>query len=339
MQLVLDTHGLTLKQRNRSFQVIGKTQQRLISPKQLTSIAITADCLVSTAAIRLAVEHRIPVFLVDRAGQVEGRLWSAHFTGLASLRRAQANWVDDGRWADWIYANIRLKLERQAALLATVGLAADLPPESLLPAEQTIRQWADGLHDQPEGRDGKQLRQILLAAEAQAGRTYWAALSKAVPPAWAFKGRSRRPAQDPFNSALNYWYGMLYQVVENAVFAAGLDPYIGVLHAEEYARPALVFDMIEPFRPWVDALLVGACRDNLLQAHFFEIKDGGFWIGKAGKAWVIPTFNALMDEKMTLNGVQKSRKNHIYAYAGQLAKQIREKDPLLGETPDALQNT
>jgi CRISP-associated protein Cas1 len=39
-----------------------------------------------------------------------------------------------------------------------------------------------------------------------------------------FDGRNRRPATDSFNAALNYAYGMLYNVVEQACFATGLDP-------------------------------------------------------------------------------------------------------------------
>lgn len=335
MQLVLDTHGLALKQRNRSFWIVGKNAQRTISPRKITSIAITTECLVSTAAIRLAVEHRIPIFLVDQAGQVEGRLWSAHFTGLASLRRAQANWVDEGHWAEWIYGVIRLKLERQSTLLRSLGDALTDLTTTGLPAADLIDRLADGLHDQPEGADGKQIRRLLLAAEAQAGRAYWAALGRLAPPPWSFKGRSRRPAQDPFNSALNYWYGMLYQVVENAVFAAGLDPYIGVLHAEEYARPALVFDLIEPFRPWVDALLMEACGSADFKPVYFENRDGGWWAGKEGKAWLIPRFNTFLEEKIELNGALKSRKNHIYADAGALAKRILANYPDLADTPKA----
>lgn len=328
MQLVLDTNGLALRQRNRSFQIIGKKARRVISPRLITSIAITAECMISTAAVRLAVAHRIPIFLVDGAGQVEGRLWSAHFSGLASLRRAQANWVDDGRWVSWIYANIRLKLERQAALLGALGITGQASAAGALPAPDQILRQVDGLNDQPEGKDGRQIRQLLLGAEAQAGRVYWGALASAVPGAWTFQGRSRRPAKDPFNCALNYWYGMLYQVIENAVFAAGLDPYIGVLHAEEYARPALVFDLIEPFRPWVDEMLVRACRDGVLQDRFFEPRDGGWWVSKSGKAWMIPAFNTFLDEITETACVRKNRKNHIYAYAGQLGKTIQAAYPM-----------
>ena len=42
---------------------------------------------------------------------------------------------------------------------------------------------------------------------------------------------------------------MLYAVVEGGLFASGLDPHLGILHADEYNKPTLAFDMIEPFRP------------------------------------------------------------------------------------------
>ncbi|MBW2028434.1 MAG: CRISPR-associated endonuclease Cas1, partial [Deltaproteobacteria bacterium] len=63
-----------------------------------------------------------------------------------------------------------------------------------------------------------------------------------------FDGRSRRPAKNPFNAVLNYCYGMLYGLVEKACILAGLDPYIGFLHADDYNKKSLVFDLIEPFR-------------------------------------------------------------------------------------------
>jgi CRISP-associated protein Cas1 len=328
MQLVLDTHGLVLKQRNRAFEVIGKQASRLISPKQITSIAVTADCLVSTAAIRLAVKHHVPIFLIDNTGQVEGRLWSAHFIGLASLRRSQANWVDEGHWVAWIYQCIAQKLTRQAQVIQEHSHMA-MAILAAIPLKDEIMKPIDGINDAPEAVDGKRIRQLLLSAEAKAAKLYWTALSAALPVEWQFQGRSRRPAQDPFNCTLNYAYGMLYQVVENAVFAAGLDPYIGVLHAEEYARPALVFDLIEPFRPWIDELLLYAFLQQIVKDNFFEQKENGWWMSKAGKAWLIPAFNTWMDEFIILEKVKKSRKNHIYTAAGQLANRIKATYPII----------
>lgn len=66
-----------------------------------------------------------------------------------------------------------------------------------------------------------------------------------------------RASGDALNSALNYGYTVLRSRAINAVVAAGLHPGIGVFH-HGHANPfALADDVIEPFRPAVDAVILG----------------------------------------------------------------------------------
>lgn len=323
MQLVLDTHGLVVKQRKGCFWVIGQKARRLISPERVSSIAVTADCMLSTAAIRLAVERHIPIFFHGETGGVEAKLWSPYFVGLASLRRAQALWLEDG--AHWIPWGIRLAKLKTLRQLEHLRACRKICAVSGLDAG--IGALENALDDLYPGKlpcaDPDLLRQQLLGLEGTAARSYWQALSEATPERWRFEGRSRRPAQDPFNAALNYLYGMLYPVVENAVFAAGLDPYMGMLHAEEYDRPALAFDLIEPFRPWVDALVAALCREDALDITQFEPRDGGWWVGKTAKAVLIPRFNDFLETELAADGETRAVRNHIHAFAGALADDIR----------------
>jgi hypothetical protein len=48
---------------------------------------------------------------------------------------------------------------------------------------------------------------------------------------------------------LNYGYGVLYSLVEKACIYAGLDPFVGFLHTDNYVKKSLVFDLLEPYRP------------------------------------------------------------------------------------------
>ena len=45
-----------------------------------------------------------------------------------------------------------------------------------------------------------------------------------------------------------YAYGVLYGLVEKACIVAGLDPFVGFLHTDNYNKTSLVFHLIEPFR-------------------------------------------------------------------------------------------
>jgi CRISPR-associated protein Cas1 len=56
------------------------------------------------------------------------------------------------------------------------------------------------------------------------------------------------------NGLLNYGYTVLRSMCARAVVAAGLHPSIGVHHANRGNAFALADDLIEPFRPLVDAL-------------------------------------------------------------------------------------
>jgi CRISPR-associated protein Cas1 len=135
-----------------------------------------------------------------------------------------------------------------------------------------------------------------------------------------YKLQHSRPAEDAFNALLNYAYGMLYRVVEAAIFDAGLDPQLGVFHQDSWNKPTLSFDLIEPFRAWVDRMIVDFCLKNSLDLALFEVQE---WrLNRKGRLTVIALFNEYMLQAETPNG--KSRKTEIYMFVHQFAKSIKE---------------
>ena len=84
--------------------------------------------------------------------------------------------------------------------------------------------------------------------EAQAARRYW--------PLLLGEGFRRDRDADGVNALLNYGYTVLRSLCARAVVASGLHPSIGVHHANRTNAFALADDLIEPFRPLVDALAV-----------------------------------------------------------------------------------
>ncbi|HET7929892.1 MAG TPA: type II CRISPR-associated endonuclease Cas1 [Rhodanobacteraceae bacterium] len=81
--------------------------------------------------------------------------------------------------------------------------------------------------------------------EGQAARLYWGQL---------FGKSFRRDRELPgVNAMLNYGYTVLRAIVARRVMAAGLHPGIPLHHANEGNAMRLVDDLMEPFRPLVDA--------------------------------------------------------------------------------------
>jgi CRISP-associated protein Cas1 len=87
-----------------------------------------------------------------------------------------------------------------------------------------------------------------MNVEAQAARRYWPLLM-------GESFRRERDADGP-NALLNYGYTVLRSLVARSIIASGLHPSIGIHHANRSNAFALADDLIEPFRPLVDALTV-----------------------------------------------------------------------------------
>lgn len=322
MQLVLDSKGLQLARQDKLFQVISEGGKRNISPAQLSSIAVHANILIHTAAIRLAVEKEVPILFFDRIGRPKARIWSPHFVGLATLRRQQIQFGEDTAATAWIIDLFGLKTAAQLDNIKYLERQTTRFGAALRKARQGMRKQIRAMDAHRDSFVGS-CRNELMGIEGNVARLYWQNLGQSLPRKYTFLKRSRRPAEDIFNAALNYLYGMLYSVVEAAILATGLDPQMGILHTDEYKKPTLAFDLIEPFRPWLDKLLMEQCFKGKVEAEFFTKNQHGIFLNKKGKAFFIPLFNDFMRTEAEYFSRTATHRNHIYFLAGQLAQRIR----------------
>jgi CRISPR-associated protein Cas1 len=339
MQLILDSKGLKLLRKRGSFLVEppeGQGQARLISPKKLSSIAVTATVWISSDAVRLAIQQEVPILFFDRIGKAEARLWSPYFGSIATLRRQQVRFAESPLATAWIVQLYGLKAEGQVRNLRYLINRREGLAQPLGEAIEAIERQARNLK-KFETKPLADVRPSLLGNEGSAARVYWQALASALPSEYQFQKRSRRPAEDLFNATLNYLYGMLYSVVEGGLFAAGLDPHLGLLHADEYRKPVLAFDLIEPFRPWVDRLLTETCFLQLLESSYVTKNQYGLFLNQEGKAYVIPLFNDWLRSVRRYQGRDSTVRNHIYGLAARLAQRIRTFETGPEALPDELE--
>lgn len=64
------------------------------------------------------------------------------------------------------------------------------------------------------------------------------------------------------NSLLNYGYAILRAILARAIVGTGLLPSLGIHHKNRYNSYCLADDLMEPYRPFVDALVFTYYRDN-----------------------------------------------------------------------------
>ncbi|QSB16761.1 CRISPR-associated endonuclease Cas1 [Natronosporangium hydrolyticum] len=103
-----------------------------------------------------------------------------------------------------------------------------------------------------------------------------------------FSVRTRRPARDPINAALNFCYGLLTADMLRAVVACGLDPHAGFLHSSGRNKPALALDLVEEFRAAVaDSVVTNAFNNGEIRARDFSTVLGTTRLGDRGRRALI----------------------------------------------------
>lgn len=91
--------------------------------------------------------------------------------------------------------------------------------------------------------------------EARAARIYWQTIFG--------KSGFRRHAEDEnINPCLDYGYAVLRATTARALCGAGLQPTLGIHHHNRYNPFCLADDLMEPFRPIVDRVVVSLVRDR-----------------------------------------------------------------------------
>lgn len=73
---------------------------------------------------------------------------------------------------------------------------------------------------------------------------------------------------EPPNNLLNYSYAILRAIVARALVGSGLLPTLGIHHANKYNSYCLADDIMEPYRPYVDKIVLEMVSNG---EDFFEL--------------------------------------------------------------------
>jgi CRISPR-associated protein Cas1 len=112
--------------------------------------------------------------------------------------------------------------------------------------------------------------------------------------------RTRRPARDPLNAALNFGYGLLVADLIRAVIACGLDPHAGFLHSSQRNKPALALDLCEEFRaPVADSVVISAFNNGEIRSRDFSDVTGSTRLRPAGRTALISAYERRVATEFT----------------------------------------
>jgi CRISPR-associated endonuclease Cas1 len=232
------------------------------------------DGFITFAAIKWLHDAGVSLTQLDWDGTV---LLAAAPTGpdRPATRRAQALAAGDATGLAIMREILRCKLTGQARMARLLGSEDTAALIDRLAGE--INETQRGTH--------------ILGIEGAAAAAYWAlwrdipvhfARRDKVPEHWQTFG-FRRPEGSGYphkattvgGALLNYLYGVLAGEMKLALHGVGLDPGIGVFHADKQSRASLAYDAMEAARPYAEAWLLSClAQSRFSKRDFHEEGDG-----------------------------------------------------------------
>lgn len=286
----LDQSGLELRLDGTALKLyLNGDYQRSLPLKLLDRIILQGDVRLSARVLTAVTESGASVVLLSKRNsrRVAVVLGRAH--GDARIRLAQYGLVEDN---DYVLAHarrlVRAKIREQLRFLR--GVLVNRPAlrkpmhDAIAALEARLCSLAHAVS-----------LSTVLGAEGAASAAYFSAYVRLYPESLGFKGRNRRPPKDPVNAVLSLTYTLLHYEAVSICYAAGLDPYVGYLHAPAYGRESLACDLIEPLRPQADAWLLGLFQERVLRPDHFRDDKGACLLGKAGRARFYPAYELFAD--------------------------------------------
>lgn len=326
MQLFINTPGTYLHVKDEMFEVRftkeGKEEKHQIAAHKVSSIVMPRAAALSTDSIHLAMKFNIDIVLVENDGHPIGRFWHSKLGSTTKIRKSQLEASLSSAAVRWTKQWILKKMENQADFIQDLMKHRQTQHDFLKDQSDKIRALAVST-TQLQGEKIGDIADTLRGLEGTAGRIYFETVSAVMHDAYAFQGRSSRPAKDPFNAFLNYAYGILYSRVERALVIAGIDPYLGFLHRDDYNQLSMVYDFIEPYRIHAETAVFRLFSARKINAAHTDSITNGFSLNADGKRLLAEHFVDYLDNQtVRYNGRNLTRMHGMQLDAHQFANTL-----------------
>lgn len=319
-QLIINQRGSSLSVKNGRYCVRSRESVAFVAVHEVKVIHLHSATKLSFEVVQTALAHHTDVLFVDRKGHPIGRLWGNSFGSISTIRKSQLTFSQSGAGVEWIRSILIKKAENQHNVLELLALLSEINIDaSLQKVDRYVERFKTYTHE-----DSSETFASFRGIEGSSSKSYFEGIKQILPQKYRFEKRSQHPALDEFNCLLNYGYGMLYGHCESALIRAGIDPAIGIMHRDEYNRPVLVYDFIEQFRHWVDYVVCHLCLQEVIFEEFFEVENKQFWLNTYGKRILIQSLNEYLNELISLQGLNRSRLNHLELEAQRFAALLKK---------------
>lgn len=296
------------------------------APAHVQTILLHPKTSLTTDAALLAERNGVTCIILDEEGEPTIFLAGTHPSRSLEIWKRQLLLHGTPEGLEYARQWLCMKVRRKLEWLPKLKSYRQDQPEAL----RVIDLTAIALQDTLAKLSNLSLRPVAAAAselrgiEGNGHKTYLNMINHLLPRQYKFDTRSRQPSLDLFNALLNYGYGILYNWVERALWEAGANPYFGFLHTSERHQKALLYDFIEPYRPWVDRVVFKLCVRKIATLQHVEPhgRAGGLWLNAEGRKILAKAVYEKFRRKMIAGSAEQkwSLRQAIAKDAGGFAK-------------------
>lgn len=283
---ITDNGSVITLEQNRIVVDCKAGNKRSIPIETLESIAIFGKVQITTQAAIACMKKGITVTYYSKGGTYFGRLQSTSHTN--AQRQRQQDRLGSTEFAIELSKRlIDAKIHNQIVVLRRYARTTGADVKDEINAMKVIK----------ERLARSTTTEEIMGCEGFAARNYFSALSKMVESEFSFKGRSKRPPKDAFNSMLSLGYTILLYEIYGRIESKGLNPYFGFLHKDREQHPTLASDLMEEWRTViVDSMVMSLVNGHEIFPKHFELDEDtpGVYLTKEG----MKIFLRKMENKM-----------------------------------------
>lgn len=155
--------------------------------------------------------------------------------------------------------------------------------EALLSVVEVLKNAIESVYD---ASDTEQI----LGIEGNCAHRYFSVFGRLMTAGntMTFTYRNQHPPLDPANALLSFLYTIYTNEFASALYAVGLDPYIGYYHALRSGRVSLACDLVEECRCIVERFALTLLNLRIITEEDFEKQmSGAVWLSNDGRKKVL----------------------------------------------------
>lgn len=291
MELCIVKNGTKISKRKNSFNVDDKEKELLLSAEKIDSIILEGEALITSGAIRLAIENEIPLVISDKYGNIIGQFFKSTGDKNGKLRKKQYNYFSNDEALEIAKGWIIEKIIKQKEHLEKLLRRRRKTIESLC----ILKSYIEKIERIKNNNEASRL--VIMGFEGMASRKYFETISELLDKKWQFKRREHRNAKEPYNIVLNYLFGILYRKLESSFLYEGFDLTTGIIHFEGDRKLPLIYDFIEKYRYLGYEAAFDLFNNRVIKEDFFEIEEEKVILSRKGKYEISLYFNEVLQKR------------------------------------------